>query len=166
MSNTLASSSLSLAFFADVGQQGMAAVADFLFGRHHARHLDLQSGAFPSVEAANQRFDVAVAHFLQVAGGQGRTHPARAVEHDGHVRVEGVLLDAQLQKSAWNKDRARHVSQLELLSLADVDHQRPLAILDRRIQRLGRYFSNLALRQSNQLISVQSCHWCLSFMLS
>ena len=82
----------------------------------------------------------------------------------GVVRVEGVLLDAQLQKAARDEDRARHVALLELIPLADVDHQRRWPFSIARIQRLGRGTSVIWLfARGNQLVAVDSCHgWCVS----
>ena len=149
------SQQLELAFLAHIGQQGVAAVANFLVAGQHLRDLDRQAGALPAAEAADQRLDVFVAHFLHVAGRQRRAHAASAVEDDGRLALEGILLDAQLQKAARDEDGARHVALLELVALADVHHQRLDAIAQPFVERLGRSLDDLAFGQGYQLVTIE-----------
>src|SRR5216684_3485603 len=92
------------------------------------------AGVLPGAEAALERGDVLVAHLLQRLGRERGPVSAGAVGDDRGLMVGYVLLDPGLEVPARNMDGAGNDALLNLVLLADVDHDRLAGPVARGIQ--------------------------------
>ncbi len=112
---------LGLPFFANLGQQEVAAVARELVRGELSILFPRVAGAFPGAVAAAHRHDLLVAHVLELPGSEERARAARTVGDDGRGLVRDVLLDADLEEAARHRHRAGQMSLAVLVLLAHVD---------------------------------------------
>ncbi len=102
----------------------VAGVAPALIGRQRLRHRPGQPCTLPGVEAALDRDDVAIAEVLEGLGGESGAGPAGAVDGDRAGAIGDGVLDAELEESAGDVDRARDRALIDLILLADVKRDR------------------------------------------
>ena len=135
----------------DLGQHGVARIAQALVRRHDERPVELQPGALPRREPARHRLHVGVAELGQRLGGVRGPRSARAVENDLRGALRDLILDALLEEAARDPARARDVALGPLVLLAHVDQDRASAVAVARLPlpRLDRLANGLHVGLAN-----------------
>jgi hypothetical protein len=121
---------LHLTGLADLGEHGVARVADLLIRRHHERDLEGQAGALPGAETTGEAVDVLVAELTQRAGGERRAGPARTVEDHAARLVRDLVFDPLLEEPARDPARVGDEALDVFVLLAHVDDRGVLGLAE------------------------------------
>src|SRR5439155_2849801 len=106
----------------------------------------------PRLEPAVEGDGARVAHRAERGGGERRDLAELAVREDARGGIGQLAVDTELELTAWQMTRARHVPRVVRVPLADVqDHEAPIPGRDALLHLLHRHERDASRRLAEEL---------------
>ena len=106
----------------------MAAVASSLFRSQRLWEAPGQPCRLPATETARHRSDVSIAKLSQRFRAENAPDAPSAVEDNRYLTISNRVLDAHLQKTAWNVNRAGDDPLIDFILLSNIDQHCSLIV--------------------------------------
>jgi hypothetical protein len=135
----------------------VARVAVALRRVEHPGHGVLEAEVLPAREAAGHGRDVRVPQLLERLGRERAPDSAGAVDDHLGILVGQHVLDPALEMAPGDVASSRHEAVLDLLVLAHVEDEEPVAPPEALVDVLGRDFLDLGFDLLQQVTEVSHC---------